>query len=120
MIMFKSLLIFSIFIISVPSMATDYTFKEKSPADRVYSENYQGIDSVKQQQRFVFDPKKKIPEAERHYEDLLAEKQQQGNTWGNWNNDLCHRSVVTNGCTGEPAWLHDPEQLKQMIEQARK
>ncbi|MEX6313561.1 hypothetical protein AB6G19_07285 [Providencia manganoxydans] len=57
--MFKSLLIFSIFIISVPSMATDYTFKEKSPADRVYSENYQGIDTVKQQQRFVFDPKRR-------------------------------------------------------------
>lgn len=120
MTMFKNLLIFSLFVLSGQTMATDYTLKEKSPADRVYSENYQGIDTVKQQQRFVFDPKKKVAEEDRHYEDLLAEKQQQGDSRDNWNSGICSRSVVTMGCTGEPTWLHDPQQLKQMIEQARK
>ncbi|ELZ5939040.1 hypothetical protein G3341_12925 [Providencia vermicola] len=119
MIMLKNLLIFSLFIIPIQAIAMDYTFTEKAPADRVYNEDYQGIDIIKQQQRFIFDPKKKVAEEDRRYEDLLAQKQQSGE-WDSWNNGVCHHAFATMGCSGEPAWLHDPQQLKHMIEQAKK
>ncbi len=119
MMMLKNLLIFSLFIMSPQAIATDYTFTEKAPADRVYDEDYQGIDAIKQQQRFMFDPNKKVAEEELSYEDLLTQKQQ-NDAWDSWGNDVCHRSFTTMGCTSEPAWLHDPQQLKHMIEQAGK
>ncbi|MCW2254002.1 hypothetical protein M2263_000093 [Providencia alcalifaciens] len=71
----KAIPFFLIFI-ATHSWAVDFGFNEKSPVDRHYNENYQGVDKTKEGQRFIFDPNKKIPEEERRYEALLAEKRQ--------------------------------------------
>lgn len=79
------------------------------------------IDSAKEEERFIYDPKKKISEENRRYEDLLAQKQaDESKEWRYGNNRICHRSMVTFGCPAEPEWLHDPQELKKMLEKAQK
>lgn len=118
----KAIPFFLIFI-AANSGAADFGFSEKSPADRHYAENYQGIDKAKESQRFVFDPNKKIPEAERRYEELLAQKWQEEKKqqeWNNWNKDKCDKGFIDFGCPGKPSFLYDPKKMQEMLEQVNK
>ncbi len=56
---------------------TDLSFKEKSPADRLYNENYQGIDTLQEEQKFKFDPKLKIAQKDQSYQYLLEQRDEE-------------------------------------------
>lgn len=115
----KTILFFLIFIV-VNSWAADFRLNEKSPVDRNYVENYQGIDKAKESQRFVFDPNKKIPEEERRYEALLSEKRQdekKQQEWNNWKKVKCDEGIIDFGCPGKPSFLYDTKKMQKMLEQ---
>ena len=58
--MFKKIIVIIFLCFTSYGFASDFTFKEKSPADREFNQDYQGIKKLQTQQKFVFDPKKKI------------------------------------------------------------
>lgn len=59
--MFKQVIFLFFLSFSSFGFAIDLSFKEKSPIDRLYDENYQGIKKLQTEQKFKFDPKKKLP-----------------------------------------------------------
>ena len=73
--MFKKVIVVFFLVFCAPfGFATDLSFKEKSPVDRLYHENYQGMDSLREEQKFKFDPKLKIAQQDRSYQSLLEQR----------------------------------------------
>ncbi|SPY68999.1 Uncharacterised protein [Providencia alcalifaciens] len=78
--MFKKVIVVFFLIFSAHlGFATDLSFKEKSPIDRLYNESYQGIEQLREEQKFKFDPKLKIAQKDRSYQSLLEQRDEDEN-----------------------------------------
>nr|WP_282556263.1 hypothetical protein [Providencia rettgeri] len=114
--MFKKI-IFVIFLsFTTYGFASDFTFKEKSPADREFNQDYQGAKKLQAQQKFVFDPKKKLPAEEQSYQALLDQRNADENSILHQFN-ACDANPTGAGCPNSKPWVNDRQQMKKMLEQ---
>ncbi|WP_265694531.1 hypothetical protein [Providencia rustigianii] len=95
---------------------TDLSFKEKSPADRLYNENYQGIDTLQEEQKFKFDPKLKIAQKDQSYQYLLEQRDEEKKSIFNQIRP-CDINPTAAGCPGHLSWMNDPKEIRSMLEQ---
>ncbi len=115
--MFKKIIVIIFLCFTSYGFASDFTFKEKSPADREFDKNYQGIKELQAQQKFVFDPKKKLSQEEQSYQALLEQRNADENAFPQRFN-VCDVNPTGAGCPNSMAWMNDREQMKKMLEQA--
>nr|WP_282550412.1 hypothetical protein [Providencia heimbachae] len=114
--MFKQVIFLFFLSFSSFGFAIDLSFKEKSPIDRLYDENYQGIKKLQTEQKFKFDPKKKIAEKDRSYQDLLAQRDADEKSIFNQIRP-CDINPTGAGCPNSTAWMNDPKKLQSMLQQ---
>lgn len=116
--MFNRVIFVIFFCFTSYGFANDFTFKEKSPADRQFNQNYQGIEKLQSEQKFVFDPKKKLPPEEQSYQALLEQRDADENAVFRRFN-VCDVNPTGAGCPRATPWMNDRQQMKKMLEYAR-
>ncbi|EPL6455122.1 MULTISPECIES: hypothetical protein [Providencia] len=99
--------------------ASDFTFKEKSPVDRQFDKDYQGVKKLQAEQKFVFDPKKKLSPEEQSYQALLEQRDADENALFRHFN-VCDVNPTGAGCPNSTPWMNDRQQMKKMLEQAQR
>lgn len=115
--MFKKVIVVFFLVFCAPfGFATDLSFKEKSPVDRLYHENYQGMDSLREEQKFKFDPKLKIAQQDRSYQSLLEQRDEDEKSLLNHIRP-CDINPTAAGCPGHLSWMNNPRELQSMLEQ---
>ncbi|GAB1440022.1 hypothetical protein MASR2M36_28030 [Providencia sp.] len=115
--MFKKFIFVIFLCFTSYGFASDFTFKEKSPADRQFNQDYQGVKELQAQQKFVFDPKKKLPPEEQSYQALLEQRNADENSFPQ-RFSVCDINPTGAGCPNSMAWMNDREQMKAMLQQA--
>lgn len=118
--MFKKVIVVFFLIFSAHlGFATDLSFKEKSPIDRLYNESYQGIEQLREGQKFKFDPKLKIAQKDRSYQSLLEQRDEDEKSILNHIRP-CDINPSAVGCPGHLSWMDNPREFQSMLEQKYK
>ena len=117
--MFRKVIFLIFFGFSFCSFAVDFSYHEKPPIDRQYTQIDKNREEIQASKQFVFDPNKKIPQENRSYQDLLAQRESDEKSILN-KFTLCDVNPSSAGCPNSPAWVDEPQQLKHMIEQAQR
>ncbi|WP_433587653.1 hypothetical protein [Providencia alcalifaciens] len=118
--MFKKVIVVFFLIFSAHlGFATDLSFKEKSPIDRLYNESYQGIEQLREEQKFKFDPKLKIAQKDRSYQSLLEQRDENEKSILNHIRP-CDINPSAVGCPGHLSWMDNPREFQSMLEQKYK
>ncbi|HHR6036096.1 TPA: hypothetical protein ACS70C_000432 [Providencia alcalifaciens] len=118
--MFKKVIVVFFLIFSAHlGFATDLSFKEKSPIDRLYNESYQGIEQLWEEQKFKFDPKLKIAQKDRSYQSLLEQRDEDEKSILNHIRP-CDINPSAAGCPGHLSWMDNPREFQSMLEQKYK
>lgn len=118
--MFKKVIVVFFLIFSAHlGFATDLSFKEKSPIDRLYNESYQGIEQLREEQKFKFDPKLKIAQKDRSYQSLLEQRDEDEKSILNHIRP-CDINPSAVGCPGHLSWMDNPREFQSMLEQKYK
>ncbi|HHR5899757.1 TPA: hypothetical protein ACS7XC_000624 [Providencia alcalifaciens] len=118
--MFKKVIVVFFLIFSAHlGFATDLSFKEKSPIDRLYNESYQGIEQLREEQKFKFDPKLKIAQKDRSYQSLLEQRDEDEKSILNHIRP-CDINPSAAGCPGHLSWMDNPREFQSMLEQKYK
>jgi hypothetical protein len=112
----KVIVVFSLFFCAPFAFAIDLSFKEKSPVDRLYHENNQEMDSLREEQKFKFDPNLKIAQQDRSYQSLLDQRDEIEKSLHNPIRP-CYNNPTEPGCTGHSAWMNNPPKNQSMLEQ---
>ncbi|MTC36752.1 hypothetical protein GKR67_19475 [Providencia alcalifaciens] len=118
--MFKKVIVVFFLIFSAHlGFATDLSFKENSPIDRLYNESYQGIEQLREEQKFKFDPKLKIAQKDRSYQSLLEQRDEDEKSILNHIRP-CDINPSAVGCPGHLSWMDNPREFQSMLEQKYK
>lgn len=118
--MFKKVIVVFFLIFSAHlGFATELSFKEKSPIDRLYNESYQGIEQLREEQKFKFDPKLKIAQKDRSYQSLLEQRDEDEKSILNHIRP-CDINPSAVGCPGHLSWMDNPREFQSMLEQKYK